>query len=121
MQIDSITASGALAPDLLSQLHAAGDSPAAQSKVVAEQFEAVMLRQFLDQSVGSMMGHGAGGDVYGSMLTDVMSQQLARGGGLGLASVLSQQFAPAGAAQPAAAATAAATYATGAAAGKGAP
>ena len=65
----------------------AGDSPKAQAKVVSQQFESVLLKQFLDKSVGSMMGSGAGSDVYGYMLTDALSQSLAKGGGLGLSSI----------------------------------
>jgi Rod binding domain-containing protein len=50
-----------------------------------------------------MMGSGAGSDVYGYMLTDAMSQSLAKGGGLGLASVLEQQLTPRASAPAAAA------------------
>jgi len=102
MQITPTNAAASLAPDLVNQLHLAGDSPQAQGKVVAQQFEAVLLRQFLDKSVGSMMGGGAGSDVYGYMLTDALSQKLARGGGLGMSSILEKQFSPPG--HPAAAA-----------------
>jgi Rod binding domain-containing protein len=94
MQITPLNASAALAPDLVGQLHMAGDSPAAQAKVVSQQFEAVLLKQFLDKSVGSMMGSSAGSDVYGYMLTDALSQSLAKGGGLGMSSVLERQLAP---------------------------
>ncbi|MFY9923910.1 MAG: rod-binding protein [Opitutaceae bacterium] len=103
MQITPINAAAALAPDLVGQLHMAGDSPAAQAKIVSQQFESVLLKQFLDKSVGSMMGSGAGSDVYGYMLTDAMSQSLAKGGGLGLASVLEQQLTPRASAPAAAA------------------
>jgi Rod binding domain-containing protein len=72
----------------------AGNSPAAQAKVVSQQFESVLLKQFLDKSVGSMMGSSAGSDVYGYMLTDALSQSLAKGGGLGLSSILEKQLAP---------------------------
>jgi Rod binding domain-containing protein len=72
----------------------AGDSPKAQAKVVSQQFESVLLKQFLDKSVGSMMGSSAGSDVYGYMLTDALSQSLAKGGGLGLSAILEKQLAP---------------------------
>jgi Rod binding domain-containing protein len=94
MEITQINAAAALAPDLVGQLHMAGDSPAAQAKIVSQQFESVLLKQFLDKSVGSMMGSGAGSDVYGYMLTDALSQSLAKGGGLGLSSILERQLAP---------------------------
>ena len=94
MQVTQINAAAALAPDLVGQLHMAGDSPKAQAKVVSQQFESVLLKQFLDKSVGSMMGSSAGSDVYGYMLTDALSQSLAKGGGLGLSSILERQLAP---------------------------
>jgi|HubBroStandDraft_6_1064221.scaffolds.fasta_scaffold1228953_2 Rod binding domain-containing protein len=96
MDITPINASASLAPELVSQLHLAGDSPEAQAKVVSQQFESVLLRQFLDKSVGSMMGSGAGSDVYGYMVTDALSQSLAKGGGLGMQAILERQLSPAG-------------------------
>jgi Rod binding domain-containing protein len=96
MQITPTNAAASLAPELVSQLHTAGESPAAQAKVVSQQFEAVLLQQFLDKSVNSMMGDAAGSDVYGYMLTNALSQSLAKGGGLGMASILERQLTPAG-------------------------
>ena len=77
-------------------------SPAEQRKVVAGQFEAILLRQFLSDSVGSMMGSedSPSGSVYGYLLTDVLSQKLAAGGGMGISKIIEQQLAPRG--QPAA-------------------
>jgi flagellar protein FlgJ len=80
--------------------------PAEQVRAVAAQFEAILLRQFLQESVGSMMGGakaGPEGNVYGYLLTDVLAGKLAEGGGLGLARVLQQQLTPRGAHAPAAA------------------
>jgi Rod binding domain-containing protein len=76
----------------------AGDSATAQAKIVSQQFESILLRQFLDKSVGSMMGKTAGSDVYGYMLTDALAQSLAKGGGLGMSAVIQRQLAPAAAA-----------------------
>ena len=68
-----------------------------QVKAVSGQFEAILLRQFLQESVGSIMG-GKEGDasagVYGYLLTDVLATKLTEGGGLGLGQVLQQQLAP---------------------------
>lgn len=74
--------------------------PAEQRKAVGEQFEAILVRQFLQQSLGSLMGDGksGGGGVYGYMLTDTLAQKLTEGGGLGLASVITRQLTPRGAA-----------------------
>jgi len=68
-----------------------------QVKAVAGQFEAILLRQFLQESVGSIMGGkdgGPSGNVYGYLLTDVLSNQLSSAGGLGLSSVLQHQLSP---------------------------
>lgn len=68
-----------------------------QVKAVAGQFEAILLRQFLEQSVGSIMGGkegGGGGGVYGYLLTDVLANQLSAAGGLGLSNVLQHQLTP---------------------------
>jgi Rod binding domain-containing protein len=98
MQIGPVSPESTLAPELMSQLRIAGDNPAAQTKAVSQQFEAILLRQFLDKSVGSMMGEGGGngGDIYGYMLSSVLSQKLAEGGGFGMASVLEHQLSPRG-------------------------
>jgi Rod binding domain-containing protein len=85
-----------------------GMSPTAQRQAVASQFEALLLRQFLSQRVGAMMGggdqDGAGGaegddggtqsSVYSYFLTDTLSQKLAAGGGMGLAKIIAQQLSP---------------------------
>lgn len=71
----------------------AGDQVAA----AAGQFEAILLRQFLQESVGKIMGgkeSGAQGGVYGYMLTDVLASKMTEAGGLGLSRVLQQQLSP---------------------------
>lgn len=68
-----------------------------QTKAVAGQFEAILLRQFLQESVGNIMGGkegGAAAGVYGYLLTDVLATKLAQGGGLGLGQMLQQQLTP---------------------------
>lgn len=68
-----------------------------QVKAVSGQFEAILLRQFLHESVGSIMGGkegSAAAGVYGYLLTDVLATKLAQGGGLGLSSVLQHQLSP---------------------------
>jgi flagellar protein FlgJ len=71
----------------------------AQTKQVAAQFEAILVRQMLGKSVGSMLGgdEGVAGTVYGDMMTDVLAQKLTAGGGLGLAHMIEQQLTPRGA------------------------
>ncbi len=68
-----------------------------QAKAVAGQFEAILLRQFLQESVGNLMGGdkgGPSGNIYGYLLTDVLSSRLAEGGGLGLGRMMEKQLTP---------------------------
>ncbi|MFZ5495102.1 MAG: hypothetical protein ACOZE5_07160 [Verrucomicrobiota bacterium] len=67
-----------------------------QVKAAAGQFEAIILRQLLQDSVGKLMGQGPAGSTYGFMLTDVLANKLAEGGGLGLSGLLAQQLTPRG-------------------------
>lgn len=72
-----------------------------QLKAVAGQFESILLRQFLQDSVGKIMGSGPAGNVYGYMLTDVLAAKLSEGGGMGFAGIVQQQLAPRVSAAPA--------------------
>src|SRR5512142_1602945 len=115
MNVSAVTAQ---ASHTLAALAAAGNAKGLsnlpqdqQVKAVAGQFEAIMLRQFLQDSVNGLMGGdsgGTGGGVYGYFLTDVLATKLADAGGLGLGRMLRQQLTPHGAAASAPAKTAAA-------------
>ncbi len=77
---------------------AAGTDPAAIKKA-ASQFEAIIIRQLLAPSIEPIMSGGLGGDsagagVYGYMLTDTLAENLAKGGGMGLAQMLEKQLSP---------------------------
>ena len=79
---------------------------AAQRQKAAAQFEAILVRQMLSKSVGSMMG-GSGhtaGLMYGDLMTDVLAQKLTQGQGLGLGKMIARQLGPVGAKAPVAAA-----------------
>jgi flagellar protein FlgJ len=65
-----------------------------QVKAAAGQFEAIILRQMLQDSIGKIAGEGASGNVYGFMLTDVIANKLSEGGGLGLSGMLEKQLTP---------------------------
>lgn len=68
-----------------------------QVKAVSSQFEAIMLRQFLQDSVSKIMGGdegGPSGSVYGYLMTDVLATKLSDAGGLGLSKILQQQLTP---------------------------
>lgn len=58
----------------------------------ARQFEAIMLRQLLDESLGKVFSKGAGGHIYGYMITDALADGISKGGGLGLARVIESQL-----------------------------
>lgn len=90
-------ASGMLPIELSSPERMRQMSGAEQAKAVSAQFEAILLRQFLQESVGSIMGGkegGAASGVYGYLLTDVLANKLSAGGGLGLGSILQHQLTP---------------------------
>jgi len=82
----------------LAALKRGGLSPTEQRTAVSSQFEAILLRQFLQDSIGSMMGGGgnASGGVYGYMLTDSLAQKLSEGHGMGLAPMIAKQLTPRG-------------------------
>lgn len=73
--------------------------PAAQA--AAEQFEAILVRQLLGDALKTM-GSGVdgaqapGSDVYQYLVTDVVAQSVAQGGGLGIAKMLVAQLTPKG-------------------------
>lgn len=74
-------------------------SPEEQRTAVAGQFEAILMRQFLQDSIGSMMGGGkggGGGGVYSYMLTDTLADKLTQGRGMGLAPMIAKQLTPRG-------------------------
>lgn len=61
-------------------------------KRVSQQFESILLRQFLSESMKSLLQEGPSGQVYGYMLTDSLADSISKGGGLGLCSVLQTQL-----------------------------
>src|SRR6478735_12308428 len=68
-----------------------------QVKAAASQFEAIIVRELLQDSVGKLTGGDkSGGGMYGFMMTDVLANQLTAGNGLGLAKIFAQQLAPKG-------------------------
>jgi flagellar protein FlgJ len=71
-------------------------SPEVQRKQVAQQFEAILVRQLLGKTMTSMLGetNDAASSVFGDMLTDTFAQQLTKGGGMGLAGLLEKQLTP---------------------------
>ena len=102
MQVPPVSSSSHPAPVLdLAALKRGNLDPAQQRTAVASQFEAILLRQFLQDSVGSMMGGGdkggGGGSVYSYMLTDTLADKLSQGRGMGLSTMIAKQLTPRGA------------------------
>ena len=61
-------------------------------KKVSQQFESILLRQFLTESMKSLLEEGPSGQVYGYMLTDTLADSISKAGGLGLCSILQAQL-----------------------------
>jgi len=102
MQVAPVSpAPHAAVPHDLAALKRGNLNPTEQREAVAAQFEAILLRQFLQESVSSMMGgksgDGGGGNVYGFMLTDTLADKLSQGRGMGIAPMIAKQLAPRGA------------------------
>ena len=59
-----------------------------------QQFEAMMLRSFVEdmmpKSTGGLYGEGTAGDIWRSMEVDYMSQEIAKSGGIGIAEILNK-------------------------------
>jgi peptidoglycan hydrolase FlgJ len=75
----------------ISELAANGVDP---KKKAYQQFEAGVLRNFVEEmlpkSTDSLYGSGTAGNVWRSMQADFMSQELAKSGGVGIATTLAR-------------------------------
>ncbi|HKB91221.1 MAG TPA: flagellar biosynthesis protein FlgJ [Opitutaceae bacterium] len=102
--LSSGTALAGLSPSSLSDPRATTSlPPEKQTAQAAKQFEAILIRQLIGDSVNKLMsgGPGGGGDqMYGYMLTDSLATSIANGGGLGVGKILQQQLTPKGASNP---------------------
>ena len=71
---------------------------ASPAKGASQQFEAILVRQLLGEAMKPMLGSAEsdapGRDIYQYMVTDIVSQSVAQGGGLGIAKMLESQLAP---------------------------
>jgi Rod binding domain-containing protein len=75
-------------------------SKPAEAAKVPQQFESILLRQFLSESMKPLLQEGPAGQVYGYLLTDSLAESVAGGGGLGLCSILQAQLGTDTHAQP---------------------
>lgn len=91
MDIASITSQ--LSPAALGKAdQATGPNDPAKVAKVSKQFEAIILRQMLGESMKPLLQGGPSGQVYGYMLTDALAGKISDAGGLGLAHVLQTQI-----------------------------
>jgi peptidoglycan hydrolase FlgJ len=58
----------------------------------AEQFEGILLRQILSESMKPLLENGPGAQVYGYFLTGSLAESIGKAGGLGLGNVLQTQL-----------------------------
>ena len=59
---------------------------------VASQFEGILVRQFLTESMKPLLEKGASGQVCGYLITDSLANSICQGGGFGLAHILQSQL-----------------------------
>lgn len=59
---------------------------------VARQFEAVLVRQMMQETMKPLLENGQSGQVYGYFIADALSESFTKAGGFGLQSVLEAQL-----------------------------
>ncbi len=72
-------------------------SASQKNAVVSQQFESVMIKQFLNDALKPMFKgvfneEGEGHRLYRHFFTDAISESIAKGGGFGISSILQQQL-----------------------------
>jgi len=77
-----------------------GLSPASNPQEVSRQFEAILMRQMLSESMKSFLEQGQSGQVYGYFITDALAETLTKAGGLGIRSVIEAQLRQDGPVRP---------------------
>lgn len=72
--------------------HAGPVKKASDPGDVARQFEAILVRQMLSESMKSVLDRGKEGQVYGYYISEALADGITKGGGLGLRSILETQL-----------------------------
>lgn len=67
-------------------------SPAQDPSELARQFEAILVRQMLAESMKSLLDGPEGQQTYGYFISEALSDGITRGGGFGLRTVLEAQL-----------------------------
>jgi peptidoglycan hydrolase FlgJ len=68
------------------------ETPPQDLEKASQQFESILVRQFLTESMGPLLKGGATGEVFGYLLTDSLANSISQGGGLGVSSVIQAQL-----------------------------
>ena len=82
---------------MLEMVHSKNKSEAEKTKFVTEQFESVLVKQFLNDALKPMFKgvfneNSEGHRLYRHFFTDALSESIAQGGGFGVSSILQQQL-----------------------------
>lgn len=84
---------------LMEVIHSKNKTESEKTKFVSEQFESVLVKQFLNDALKPMFKgvfneNSEGHRLYRHFFTDALSESIAQGGGFGVSSILQQQLAP---------------------------
>jgi Rod binding domain-containing protein len=84
---------------LMEVVHSKNKTESEKTKFVTEQFESVLVKQFLNDALKPMFKgvfneDSEGHRLYRHFFTDALSESIAQGGGFGVSSILQQQLAP---------------------------
>ena len=91
--MDVAAISSQLSPTGLDKIDTTGNTKDPEKIVkVSKQFESILLRQFLNESMKPLLQDGPSGQVYGYFLTDSLANEISEGGGFGLAHVIQTQL-----------------------------
>jgi Rod binding domain-containing protein len=90
---------------LMEVIHSKNKTESEKTKFVTEQFESVLVKQFLNDALKPMFKgvfneNSEGHRLYRHFFTDALSESIAQGGGFGVSSILQQQLAPQQSASP---------------------
>mgnify|MGYP003325126757 CR=1 FL=1 len=82
---------------LMEVVHSKNTSESEKTKFVTEQFESVLVKQFLNDALKPMFKgvfneDSEGHRLYRHFFTDALSESIAQGGGFGVSSILQQQL-----------------------------
>jgi flagellar protein FlgJ len=90
---DGVSPALALNPGQLNPANYTGPAKKTSNPTdVARQFEAILVRQILSESMKSVLEHGKEGQVYGYYISEALADGITKGGGLGLRSILESQL-----------------------------